>query len=760
MTRRGPIQAELRERLDDRSGQTLALWERDSTPTSAGEPPWRHVDALAPAEWQKVLQGARSVVVACTSRHPPWMREAIAWSSQKARLRTYLLGPERWVSSPELQTLVKQGAPRLLTRLGAEPPADWIVADGERGWLVLGAPGEARRWVLGLDPGLARSLHETFVHLFWHQSRHESAPGGRFRDSLPAPFPGPSEAVRPLARGQLVLRPRQAEPLLADAECVVEPLAAPVQGTPHLLMSPPGRGDFPRLAGHVDQGTQVAWLDAALPRLALTRRRMVVELGEGPDRLRLEFEASDAIQMMNALETWAGPGAWRFHPARALRDVRGPVWLEGKAEAQPVQDELTVEQGEVPVADLFALDTGAPAKWQEPPALARRVRYRWKTLPPLLPKGAQSAKLVREWEQLDSHVENRARTVAESLERMEREEGERGLLARLTGLVQSWKNVGSRRKRLRLALDEVREQPLSKRPAEAARLVASLEAQEKELTELARFCQEQEEQEELRLAEEAQQAQHTHRVEEARRRREGLETEHGGLRTQSTEKRKALLGMEDAYQALTERAARAEHDARVEQARQQLAEGQARLDVETQRRQELQSVLETLAQNASKQERKRRKAELHEQEDALKRLQSGLDQYRLQADSPFRPGTLPVGTDPERNRVEAQLQSLRKEIAALENEEQRTQKEIDARAKEEAEPFVFRPPPRPARAGRKQAPTPGPVLIPKEPLPGRGVLWEHGGRRYLVVSTWEDAEGARADAVRLEAQLVTVERVT
>ncbi len=58
------------------------------------------------------------------------------------------------------------------------------------------------------------------------------------------------------------------------------------------------------------------------------------------------------------------------------------------------------------------------------------------------------------------------------------------------------------------ALDEIREQPLSRRPEDAPRLMALLAEQERALTELERSCRELEDREELRLAEETQRAAH------------------------------------------------------------------------------------------------------------------------------------------------------------------------------------------------------------------------------------------------------------
>ncbi|MBM7114916.1 hypothetical protein [Archangium primigenium] len=753
--RQGPILAESRERQDDRSTRELPLWEKDPAPGDA-TPPWPRQDTLRPDDWRTVLQGARSVVAACTTLHPAWMREALGWSSQTAQCRTYLFGPEPWVSAPELQSLVKAGGARLLTRLGAEPPADFLVADGERGWLVLGAPGQPRRWLLPLGPALAHDLHELFVHLFWHQARRESGPEGRFRECPPSPFPAPGEAGPALTRGQLLSRAEPPVPLLPDAELAVEPRRLPVEGTPRLLLTPPTSDDFTRLRERVGQGTALAWFDRGLPRLALTRRRMVMELGEGPSRLRLEFEAEEAIRIKHLLELGASAGAWRFHAARALGAVRGPVRLEGSAAEQRVHDTLPVDLGDVGAAELLALDDARPTSWREPPALTRCVHYRWRVVPPQAPPGARAAKLLTEWEQLDAHIEARANSAVGVLEKQEQEEGKRGLLARLTGLVSRWKDVNSRRKRLRHALDEVREQPLSRRPDDAARLVTLLEDQEKELLALDRFCAEQEAQEELRLAEEAQRAAHAREVERARLEHARLAPELEAHQTRLQEARDALPALEERWRARSEEVLRAAHAARTARAREQLDACQARLEEHTGRRGELQAALDALPKKEKK-EIERRKKELYALDKDLKRLSSEKETHRRAAEAPFQPGAERPGPDEALARLEEQLEASRRDVTALEREAARRQAALDALARAADAAFHFQPPTLSARPGHKAA-AHKPVVIPREPLPEVGELLEHGERRYLAVRTWEEAARAKADAQRLGARLVAPTR--
>lgn len=110
----------------------------------------------------------------------------------------------------------------------------------------------------------------------------------------------------------------------------------------------------------------------------------------------------------------------------------------------------------------------------------------------------------------------------------------------------------------------------------------------------------------------------------------------------------------------------------------------------------------------------------------------------------------------QQKKLGDEKQKLEKQVRALQRDKQAAEHQRDA-------PFRFeRPQARPAGASRTgaakkrpafvpaEASRPDPV-IPRDALPGCGVLQEHQGRRYLVVGTWEEYAAAEADAQRLDA---------
>ncbi|HLL84038.1 MAG TPA: hypothetical protein VK420_15340, partial [Longimicrobium sp.] len=661
-----PIKAQERDRVDDRTGRAVACWEKRPVASGAAEPPWLPLTRLTPDEWQGVLQGATSLVVACTSRSPKLAEEVVTWATRTARIRTYLLAPEAWASTALLQSLLKGAGQRLLVRLAPEPPADWVVADRERGFLLAGAPGADRHWAVRLSAPLARTLHAASTHLFWNEARQESLPegagGARLATCLPSPFPKPAGPEVLLPLGSLAPRDESPRPLLPDAEVVLEPAGALPEAPPRLLLTPPGPQGFAGLVNLVERGSQVAWFDGHLPRMALTRRRMVLELGEGLHRLRLELEAQDAIRMMQALEARAQGGTWRFHASRALGAVAGPVWLEATSGEQPVHDELPLELGDVKARELSTVADTVPERWPEPAGLARRVRYRWRVVPPGPPPGARPAQLVRAWQDLDSHVEQRAREALRQLRELEQKEKDSGVLQRLKGLLARWDEVRSRRKRLQRGLEDILEQPLSRRPADARALVAELVAREGELADLERYCREAEEEEERKVEEERQRALHRERVEAARVKHGQVSAELETLRRQLREAIDGLAAAEEEARTRREELARAEHETRVNAARAKLLETQEELRTLEARRTEL----EQPPGQGGTDDEKARKKERHKVEEALKRLRGEETKLRQAAEAPFQAGAAPTGQDERLVALASRQKTLRADRGRLE----------------------------------------------------------------------------------------------
>ncbi|WNG59322.1 hypothetical protein F0U59_34840 [Archangium gephyra] len=761
-----PIVPLEQEQVDDLSAKTLTLWERDASP-AAGAPalPWVPLDQLSPESWQARLHGATSLIVVCTSRRPPVADEVVAWASQHEGIRTYVRGPEAWAASPVAQALLKRGGRGALVRLGAEPPGDWIVVDqGRTGWLWVGGPSGALRWAIPLDAPQARSLFEASVHLFWHHATREALPDEkgmlRFGPCLPSPVPPPGGARFPLACGVLEPGGPSRGPLLANAEVVVEPGGEPIEGTPRLLVTPPSTEGFERLSALATSGVDIVWFERQLPRLALTRNRMALALEEGAHRLRLEFEAPDAIRMLRAMEQCAAQGAWRFHPKRALRDVRGVVRLAASQEERRVHDEVPVNLGDVQAQELMSMNEVRPASWPEPGELSRRIRYQWRVVPPRAPTGARQAELCRQWEQLDDYVRDRVARLRARLEKLEREEADEGLLTRLANLVSRWGEVRNRRKRLRQALDEITEQPLSKRPEEAPALVEKLTAQEVAVEAFEKDCRTTIEEEERRLEEEAQRRKYDLRLEEARAEREKLQSERAGLLRELGDKRDSLESLAEERRALGMEIARTGHDARVQRAQSRLAELGTELPQVDEQLAALEEKLRTAGDSANKDERKGWSRERHSLEEKRTRLKAEEARHRQAAEAGFVPEEVRIESlsDARLTELAAREKALRAEVASLEKRVPDIEARLEARGRTLDTPFQFQPSPRQTQAPRKEG-TPRPPPIPNEPLPEMGALLEHGGKRYLSVSSWPQAERALAAAQRLRAQLVVSNEV-
>ncbi|HEX8826196.1 MAG TPA: hypothetical protein VF794_40200 [Archangium sp.] len=761
-----PIVPLEQERVDDLSGKTLALWERDAASTaSAPALPWVPLDQQSPESWQALLRGATSLIVVCTSRRPPVVDEVVAWASQLEGIRTYVRGPTEWAASPVAQALLKRGGRGALVRLGAEPPGDWIVVDqGRTGWLWVGRPSGARGWAIPLAEPQARSLFEASVHLFWHHATREALPDEngmlRFGPCLPSPVPPPGGSQLPLACG--VLEPGGASrgPLLANAEVVVEPGGEPIEGAPRLLVTPPSTEGFDRLSALATSGVDIVWFERQLPRLALTRNRMALALEEGAHRLRLEFAAPDAIRMLRVMEQCAAQGAWRFHPKRALRDVRGVVRLAASQEERRVHDEVPVNLGDVQAQELMSMEEVRPASWPEPGELSRRIRYQWRVVPPRAPTGARQAELCRQWEQLDDYVRDRVERLRARLEKLEREEADEGLLTRLANLVSQWGEVRSRRKRLRQTLDEIAEQPLSKRPEEAPGLVEKLSAQEDAVEALEKHCRTTIEEEERRLEEEAQRREYDLRIGEATAEREKLQSERAELLRALGEKRDALGALAEERRALGMEIARAEHDARVERAQSRLVELATELPQVDEQLAALEEKLRTAGDSANKDERKGWGRERHSLEEKRKRLRGEEARQRQAAEAVFVPEEVRFESlsDARLSELAAREKALRAEVASLDKRVPDIDARLEACGRALDTPFQFQPSPRRVQAPRKEG-TPRPPPIPNEPLPEIGALLEHGGKRYLSVSSWPQVKRALAAAQRLRAQLVVSNEV-
>lgn len=749
-----------RERVEDLSGRTLPLWEWENRgPAGEATMPWLPLGSFGADQWQAPLQGSSTFTVVCTSRRPRLMDDFLEWATGLPEVRTYLVGPEDWGGSPVGQGLLKQGRPGLLVRLGAEPPGDWILADqGRTGWLMVGPPGAPRSWVLSLEAPLARSLFEASTLLFWHRTTREALPTpkspARFEACLPSPFPPPATSRIPLPQGQLFLEEGHEEPLLPNADVVVDPGGTGYEGEPRLLITPPSASAFDRMASLTQRGVQPVWFEQQLPRLALSRQRMVLALEEGASRLHIHFGAQDAIRTQQALERCAHQGAWRFYSRRPLRDVRGKVRTADVPGERTVHDEYPCDLGNVPAPELAALEQVSPQTWPPVNELARQVRYRWRVMPPRPPAGRRRSPLYGQWSALDEFVVRRVEQLRARLDQVEREEQEQGLLSRLAGLLSRWTNVKSQRKRLRQAVDEIAEQPLSKRPEEAGDWLQRLAAREEELARLEGDCLRQVEEEERRVEEERQREEHDAQLTQARTRRDETVARLEALKQEVDSRRVDLEAAKAETDRYAESLERDRHAERVRQEQARLDELQPQLAQAEALRTQLEAKPAQPGAASSKEERKQSKRELHALSEKRTQLGREAEQLRQRIEAPFtwdprRPVRNP---DAKLQELLARQKHLGEQLAALEKQAGTLEQERTACERDLDRPFELQFTPRATAPWKASAFRPPP--IPDEALPEIGELLEHGGHRYLAITTWPQLQRAQAIALRLKAQLV------
>lgn len=723
----GPIQPSPRERRVDRSDVAYTLWEQAAR-SNPVELPWRKMASFDAGDVRDLLSGARSVVAAGLSVE----QLGHVVSNLKPGMRGYWVGPVAAESDRSLVQALGRASDRIAARLGYELPADWIVVDGGRaGALFVGPPGEPRRWVIPLEPDLARSLFEASRVLWWRHTRREGLPdaGGTFafRPPLQSPFPDPGTAT-PLPAGRLLFD--QALPDLApDADFRVTPDGGS-PGRAAVVLMPPSGASFSIAKQVAASGGRVVWTDCGLPRLTVSRQRLVMDLVSGPIGLQLEWDVGVAVDLFHRLGKICDAPAWSFHGKRRLRDVSGPAWIEGASGPAPVSAEERIDLGDVQ-SSLAEFETTAPATLPPPAPLSRVALYAWQTVPATVPQGAAKAQIIRQWTAVDEWTRRGVSVLQARLSTMEGEE--RGFMGRLKGWLRGQDDVQRERERLRDALAEIGEQPPSQR-GDAQETVARLVDEAGKLQKLL-----------LRAHHEHQAAED--RAEEAEQRR-AFEARVALAAAELASKRQALVAIEaqeagaeaacqDAEAALVNRTQDL-RSARAATAAEERDQAEARLS-------ELRALLQTLDTthngNAPKEERKPLTTEIARLEQQLaagKRALAAMDKW-----SP--PMTDLVVESAALSKARAERDALRKARAPLMPEIAR----LERAAKEE---FLFR------SGARLAATSPlevgGAPQVPDEAPPDLGELFEHQGRRYLAVRTWEQVRRAERVAGRLRAELV------
>ena len=738
MTRSGPIRREEAEERIDRRKEALPLWERGK-----GENvglPWTEAGRFDATDVQSLMSNARNATLVLgateTSRA---LRDAVFQSvlhSPDASCRLYVYGDR--MLEPELAPALGQKGfgDRVLVRLGHRPPADWLVVDGGcDGRLIMGVAAGRRRWVVPVDRGLARSLFETFRVLFWFHAEREALPDAAghvaFRSPLPAPFDSPGAEVA-LASGRLRLDGGSLDDPVPDAEIRVSPNASD-PGRARILFVPPADGmvnggdvgsvttDLPIALAR--RGHRVLWTDTGLPRTTVTHQRMVVDLVEPPIALQLEWPRAKAIEIFNRLDHAVQRPAWEFHLERRLADVKGEVLTADATRPAKVDRSVALNAGDLD-APLTGFDAARPDRHPDIPPLALEVVVRWRRVPAAVPRGARPAAIVRGWTAVDEWVSRRTDilrdTLGKTLDELESPQGQSSLLSRRLPS-QSGDTLVSKCRQLRDEVDEAGESPPSQVPEEAPVLLKRLARITGDLDELRRNAHDR-----RQAAEEAQ-------AEE--RQRQAWKKDRAADEARLKDVREKLAANEQVQGKATKRFQSAQKalDAVVTAKRR---ERQTSLE---RTRTELDEQLEAARAHRKSLDANRR---VHEAERAAERNRR--DRESIAAWSPLKA---------ELGDASTQLDEAKKAVSDLQSEAHRLSEEIKELERTLSEAFRFAPPPRlPGPSGSEADPDPPP--IPSEAPPELGDLYEHQGRRYLAILTWEQLVPAQPVAKRLGAELV------
>ncbi len=731
--RSGAIKPELAEEVIDRRGEQLALWERGRG--AAPDLPWEDCNQLDHALLGQQLSGARSValVVGATAVSRALLDTVL--DLVRPPCRAYVYADRALEGDTKLLKKLTGLGDRVLVRLGHRPPADWVVSDqGHQGTLLVGPTAAERRWAIRADTALARSLFEAFRHLFWFHAAREALPDTAgvvaFRSPLPAPYDRPGDDL-PLPAGRLAVGPSPGDPV-PDAEIRVSPRPRD-PGRARVVFVPPqpnaGGGlvslDLPRELA--ERGSRPVWADLGVPITTVTRQRFLMELVEDPIHLQLEWPRAAAVDLYHRLERAASAPEWEFHPARKLREVRGPVLLEGAAKEARTQDEAEVDSGDL-VTSLLDFDSSRPQSFPPHPPLALKVVRRWTRVPQPLPAGARPAAVVRAWIAVDEWASRAVDECRRALDTLDQQEG---LLGRLRRWSPSHYEKTLERRKLRGRVDELGEARPSQSADIAQDTVSSLQRAATQLNALLDSTHTSRQQAEDAQAEDEQRAKWRERIETAER---GLADIREKLGAHEVAQERLRGELDDAEAALAKAAdaLRGERSARLEAEREAL---KADLDAANAAKDEL------AATRPSKAERKAAMREVKKAEQALAGKERELGGLATWTPSPSE-------TADETRRVD----EARRSLARLRSEGKGLEAEAKTLGRAAAEEFRFK---RPSRLGAPAAlELPDPPRVPDEAPPELGDLFEHEKRRFLAIKTWDQLRRARPVADRLGAALV------
>ncbi len=723
----GPIKPLHRTLPIDRSNVVHTLWEQHTKPNVL-ELPWPSAAAFTGDHVRSLLASASTLVLASST--PALYQHVLA--ALRPGMRAYAYGAASLEVDPGLLKALSRASERMAVRLGHALPADWIVVDGGRtGVLLVGPPGEDRRWAIPLEAVQARSLFEAFRVLFWFNSRREGLPDGAgtfgFGPPLASPYRDPGKDVL-LPAGRLVIDRPLPDPV-PDAEFRIVPDGS-TPGRAATLLSRPNARTFDGVARIAAAGTRLVWTDTGLPRTTITRSRLVMDLIAKPVGLQIEWEQGTAIDVYHRIDRACEAPEWTFYGQRRLRDIVGPVLLAGASASAPVMPDERIDLPDLR-APLATLETATPMELRPPSPLARSLVYAWRTVPEVVPAGAGKALIVRQWTALDEWAGRSVAILRNRLASMETEEG--SFLARLKGFIRGHSAVQQERMRIRDALAELGEQPPSQR-SDAREVVGRLVAEAGKLHDLLEQAHAARQKAEDGAEERAQREAWQGRVRQAAA---DLTVSRAALVELEAKATAADAELRDSEAEILQRTAelRAARLTRLTEARAldetALAQTRAQLKaLDTQHR-----------GKAPKDERKPLTAEISRLEPLL-----ATSQRDIAAIDTWRPATS------ELTAVNARLKAAREGQGALRKPRATLTSELERLERATKEDFAYRPAVRLPIANLPEvasAPT-----IPGEAPPELGELFEHQDQRFLAVRTWEQWPRAIRVAERLRAALV------
>ncbi len=744
MRRSGPIQPEVVQEQIDRREKKLPLWEQGKSANI--DLPWTVLngsDALN--DVQPLVANARSVVLAIGATKTSRKLLAAVLRSLPAHCRLYIYGDRDLEADTALVQRISGVGGRALARLGPRPPADWLIVDkGRDGRLVLGPTAEHRRWVLPIGDDLARSLFKAFCVLFWFHATREALPDADgkvdFRPPLESPFDSPGTDI-PLASGRLRLDGDLDDPV-PDAEIRISPTASD-PGNARMLFIPPTDGlangrvsrpvdtELPAKLFH--RGHRVLWVDTGLPRTTVTHQRMVMDLVAAPVALQLEWPQAKAIDLFHRLERAAQNPEWEFYPQRRLADVKGQVLLDGATQPEPIVPSVPLDAGDVETP-LLDFDSARPARFPDIPPLALEATIQWRRVPAASPPDARTAEIVRSWTAVDEWA---SRTVDNLRNELNGLESQEGLLNKLRQWLPSRDgNLAVECEQLREELDEIGESPPSGIADQAEDRMRRLTEIASRLDELRRTAHDQRQVAEDAKEETSQRYSWKKRVDDAK--------------TKLKEVRQKLARNEEARGKAEER--RQEVQATLDnvvapkrQERKAFLE-QERVDLET-KLEEARAHQKSLKREHKGQRSKAPRKEANKRVSEAEQMVARNKQDRENIAN-WPPSTAELG------EVSTHLTEAEKAIDDLRAAAVRLSKEIENLNPIASEEFRFDRPQRPPALSTGEPSSHPP--IPSEAPPELGDLYEHNGKRFLAIRTWEQLKPAKPVAERLHAKLVAV----